>query len=220
MTFTILVVCSANVCRSPMTVAVLRRGLADSDLDDSISLTSCGEHAWTNLAACDEVSGDELLAPDEVERLHRHRPIQLTRGLAEQANLILTADRSIRSSVVRLVPGAHARTFTVREGALLASHALTSALIPAQPSTYDAMRWLTTEMNDSRGLTRMPGIARYRRTFLPWPRLAVHSHDIPDAHGDTPVPHRVVRDLILSATDVLSRSFMHSAQRAPERRRP
>lgn len=220
MTFTILVVCSANVCRSPMMVAMLRQQLAGSDIVGSISLTSCGEHAWTNLATCKEIAGEDLLSPDEAQHLQHHRPTQLTRGRAENVDLILTADRSIRSSVVRLVPGMHDRTFTVREAALLASHAMVSALIPVHPTADDAMHWLTTEMNASRGLTRLPGVARYRRTFLPWPKLSVHSHDIPDAHSDGPVPHRIVRGLILSATDVISRSFIRSAQRVPERRRP
>lgn len=220
MTFSIVVVCSANVCRSPVTVALLRKRLCGSPVGDSVHLTSCGEHAWTDLATCPEVAGTNILAPDEFRMLQRHRPVQLTRHHTDYADLILTADRSVRSSVVRLDPRVHDRTFTIREAAALASHALTSAVVPPHPTVADSMRWLTAEMNDSRGLTRLPGVGHYRRTGFPWPRLPVHGHDVPDAHDDSGVPHRVVRELIVSATDVLARSFMRSAQCEPEPHRP
>ena len=216
MTFQIVNVCSANVCRSPMTVAVFGQRFLGTALGEDVELACCGEHAWTELAACGEVAGNGVLMSSALDWLTRHEPIQLTRDVARRADLILTADRSIRSTVARLDPHAHERTFTLREAAALAYHVAETTPIPSHPTTKDSLRWLTAEMNDNRGLIGLPSTNHYRRSVLPWPKVEVHDHDVPDAHGDTPAPHRVVRELILDATGVLTQAFLRSARWEPQ----
>lgn len=215
MTFTVLVVCSANVCRSPMTVAVLGQRFLGTALSEDVEIACSGEHAWTDLAACGEVAGNDVLMSSALGWLGRHEPTQLSQDAIRRADMILAADRAVRSSIVRLDPRAHDHTFTLREAAALAEHVVETKPIPNHPTTKDSLRWLTGEMNDSRGLIAMPSTHRYRRTFLPWPKIAVHDQDVPDAHGDAPAPHRVVRELILDATDALTRAFLRSAHWEP-----
>lgn len=218
MTFTILAVCTANICRSPAIVATLAQRLAGTELNDELDLSSCGEHAWTKIAACDEIAGTDVFSADKAQLLAKHRPAQLTYDRVRRSDLILAADRSVRSAIVRIDPTSHDRAFTLREAAVLSSHVMTTRLVPTQSTTADAMRWLTSEMNDSRGLTRMPTVVRYRRTFLPWPRVAVHGHDVPDAHGAAPVPHQLVSELISSASDLIADSFTRSVRPGSDRR--
>lgn len=109
--FDVLVVCTANLCRSPMIEALLRAGLAGSA--SAWSVTSAGTHAgdgrpvhpFTAQALADH---DLTLPPGWASR-------QLLPEHVERADLVLTAARSHRSDVVRTLPTASARVFTVRQ---------------------------------------------------------------------------------------------------------
>src|SRR5690606_35172732 len=110
----ILVVCTANVCRSPVMEAMLAHRLDPARF---------------------EVSGAGVLAPvgrpidaDSAEQLRsRGVPVpertarQLTRYIVAEADLVLTATRSHRAEVLDLDPRALRRTFTIVEFADLAA---------------------------------------------------------------------------------------------------
>lgn len=194
MTFRILVVCAANVCRSPVAAALLRQSFAGTELRECAQVSSGGLHTWREVAVCTELT-DGLLGPDESELLRRHVPEPVVEDDLAESALVLAADRGIRSALVRMMPSAHDRTFTLREAAALATHVVSSSTAIRRGDATDWMRQLVEEMNDSRGLIAMPAVSSYRRTSLPWPRIRVHEYDVPDPH-DGPVPHRVVRDLL------------------------
>lgn len=114
--FGVLVVGSANICRSPAAERLLRARLG---ADGAVAVASVGTHATL----------DEPLPPPLVDLLATtwptdgpHTAAQLEPAMVEAADLVLTTSRAERSAVVRLVPGAVRRTFTLRELARVAAH--------------------------------------------------------------------------------------------------
>jgi protein-tyrosine phosphatase len=109
--FSILTVCTGNVCRSP---AVER--LLSSKLGPTVRVASAGTHALVGhpisepMAALLRGAGIEE-APFEARRLSEQ--------LLKDADLVLTLTRAQRSLVVELWPAAVRRAFTLREFARL-----------------------------------------------------------------------------------------------------
>jgi protein-tyrosine phosphatase len=137
--FTVLVVCTGNISRSPMTELLLR-GWSDPRAD--LEVSSAGVAALVG-APMDppaaSVMGQLGLDPT------RHRGRQLTAAMAERADLILTAERSHLETVLQQAPTALRRTFTVKEFARIAAH-----LEPAAP------RDVVAQAATLRGLVRQP----------------------------------------------------------------
>ncbi len=111
--FSVLVVCTANLCRSPSAAAMLRAGLPPGS---GVAVTSAGTSA---------TPGQEV-PPLLVRELARrgvdvadHRSRQLSAEQVSAADLVLVATRAHRAVVVGAVPGALRRTFTLREMARL-----------------------------------------------------------------------------------------------------
>ena len=97
---TVLIVCTANQYRSPLAEALLREALVKLGRTD-IAVRSAGTDAVTGAQIADSVLIQ--LARDGIHPTHTSaRP--LTSQLVERADLILTAERSHRSKVVRLSP--------------------------------------------------------------------------------------------------------------------
>ena len=123
MSFEVLVVCTANICRSPAGETVLRSRLADRGFDDTgVRVSSAGVAARAGAAACDLstalVAG--LLGPDSVglaTPADAHSARLLTAQLVASSDLILTADRRHRNRVAELAPAARKRTFTLLQAA-------------------------------------------------------------------------------------------------------
>lgn len=117
--FTILFVCTGNLCRSPMAEAFARHRL-DTDLGDQagdFAVVSAGARALVG----EPPAGRVLDVLDEwgVEPgACSARP--LSTDLVGRADLVLTAERAHRAAVVSLVPAAADSTFTLREFARLA----------------------------------------------------------------------------------------------------
>ncbi|WP_166376072.1 hypothetical protein [Aeromicrobium phragmitis] len=113
MAFRILVVCTANVCRSPLAAGLLRRRL-DSG---AFVVESAGIRALdggrTDANVVQRLTRRGIHLPDLAAR-------QLTPDIARQADLILTATRDHRGDVLEVFPGALRRTFTLLEFAALA----------------------------------------------------------------------------------------------------
>lgn len=106
--FTILAVCTANICRSPLMEHLLRHHL---DLEH-FEVASAGVMGWEQ-APMDEMAAMELgrlgVTPGSF-RSHR-----LESYLIDSADLILTATKDHRSAVLELNPLALRRTFTLLE---------------------------------------------------------------------------------------------------------
>ena len=104
----ILVVCTGNICRSPVGEAILHDALSGAGID----VTSAGTHAAAGRAA----------APETVEFVSRHlgRELdhvgrQLDKPTAEAADLIITMTEEHRSWVAGIAPRTVRRIFTLVE---------------------------------------------------------------------------------------------------------
>lgn len=208
MTFTILLVCRANVCRSPLAAAVLANRLASAGLLGQVKINSLGVDAIPGRAACPEVVRASREYGVDVGAMEHHRSRRLTAEAVERADLVLTADQLTRSSVVRSRHSAHARSFTLREATGLAA-----LMTAAQPGVHrmDRTAHLTTfvsELNELRGLTELPRVERRRSPSRPWRSVMVHSHDIPDAHEGGAHLHAIAVGLSVRSTEQLAGSLV------------
>jgi len=112
--FSVLIVCTANQCRSPMAEHILRARVEEADLDWYVS--SAGTHAVERSAIVPEAS--RILARRGIDATGFHSR-RLTGELIAGADLILTAEQKQRERVAALMPGAIRRTFTLRQFARL-----------------------------------------------------------------------------------------------------
>lgn len=112
----VLTVCTGNICRSPLLERLLQRTLDDAHGLGAVQVRSAGTAALVG-AEMDERSAALLheLGGDPDGFVAR----RLTASMVTEADLVLTATREHRAAVVRMVPSAMRRTFTVRELAVL-----------------------------------------------------------------------------------------------------
>jgi protein-tyrosine phosphatase len=112
----ILVVCTANLARSPLAEVMLRHRLSAA----GIVVSSAGVRAREGLPASD---GSLELARVRGLDLSEHRSRQVTTELVEAADLVLTMSERQRDRCTSIVaPGTTERVFTIREfGRLLDS---------------------------------------------------------------------------------------------------
>ena len=105
----ILVVCHANICRSPMAAAMLTERISSLGVDASV--TSAGLlHAGEPAASL----GLEVMAARNLD-LGAHRSTRLERALIERAEVVLTMERAQLREVVLLSPDVWPRCFTLKE---------------------------------------------------------------------------------------------------------
>ena len=94
----VLMVCTGNICRSPIAAALLRAELARHKIDE-ISVSSAGTGAWDGTPASE---GAYLISLEHDVDLSGHRAVLLTRDLVERADLIFTMARHQRARVDEL----------------------------------------------------------------------------------------------------------------------
>ena len=109
--FSILAVCTGNICRSP---AVER--LLASQLAPSVSVSSAGTHALVGHPISEPMATLLRQAAVEPEPFEARR---LSEQMVKESDLILAMTRAQRGLVVELWPAAVRRTFTLREFARL-----------------------------------------------------------------------------------------------------
>jgi protein-tyrosine phosphatase len=150
--FRILVVCTANVCRSPLAEIVLQQGMAGQH-SEFVDVTSAGTHADAGQPMCAQGAAHAGVDPD----VHRSRLLSAV-DLAD-ADLVLTADRSQRAAAARLDPSCRPRLFTLRQAAGLATAVAQPLAVGAVPegapplpeSPGDRLRWFVAELDAARG---------------------------------------------------------------------
>ncbi|MBO1767452.1 MULTISPECIES: hypothetical protein [Allobranchiibius] len=154
--FKVLVVCTANICRSPATALLLRSSLQDAL---AISVVSAGTRA---LKGSEMVAAmQQKLPADLSDGAATFRSTRLTAAMLLEADLILVMTRVHRSEVVSMCPSVVRKVFTVPEFARLLDDALTyrsscrSNSCGATPS--DALRQLREDASRARGAVRAPG---------------------------------------------------------------
>lgn len=125
----ILVVCTGNVCRSPILERLLQSGLDEAYGAGRVEVASAGTGALVGYPM-DERSAAVLgdlggLSDGFIAR-------RIEAAMVREAQLVLTATLEHRAAAVRLAPKALRTTFTVRELALLAPK-LDAASLPTAP---------------------------------------------------------------------------------------
>lgn len=180
--FSIIIVCTGNVCRSPFAEHYLRARLPTDDL----TITSVG----TNV-------NHDLLVPDEIQRigstygldLSAHRPRSIQPAYIAEGNLILTLTALHRRQVVRLHPLASRYTFTLREFAWMITN--------SQPRHYDTgapQHGAKVSL-----ITLVESMASRRGTIAPAPE----GIDIVDPFGKKLHAYRRAVEDMVAAVDVI-----------------
>lgn len=164
--FTILTICTANICRSPL-MEILFRAKLDPD---RFEIASAGVRGW-DAAPVDSMVVLELARLGHEASGHQSRTLDV--HLIDQADLVLTAAREHRASVLAISPRALRKTFTLREFA---------ALVEGIES--DSLQDLVAE-------------ASRRRSTAP------ADVDVPDPYQREPEVHHQVADQIAEAVDVV-----------------
>lgn len=107
----VLVVCTGNVCRSPVAEQLLAARLAAAGIDDA-RVSSAGTRALAGMGMTPEAADlSRRYGVDPGEHVAR----QMTEQLVLDADLVLTATRAQRAEVAELVPRAARRAYTLRE---------------------------------------------------------------------------------------------------------
>jgi protein-tyrosine-phosphatase len=199
--FEVLLVCQANVCRSPAAAALFEQRMQSTALAGSLAFVSAGVHPASSAGWCRSALAyvrRRGCQPDQDRPPRRCDP-----GLVESADLLLAMSRRERAAIVRLVPTAGPRTFTLVEAAALADAVLdellgsdapefVSWLGLSEPPTggpaTDRLEWLVREMNAARGLVRLSSAEQRHR----WSRRepAPPDIDIEDVHDSRRASHR------------------------------
>lgn len=147
-TFTMLMVCTGNICRSPLAETLLRKLLYGLP----VSVRSAGIHA---LVGSPMTEPNQRIAADlGVTDFAQHRARQLTIDDLRAADLVLTLSREHRKEVVELWPRAVRSTFTLREFARLCeAYQIASLARPAAEDTAVRMREVYRSVSQLRGST-------------------------------------------------------------------
>ncbi len=210
----ILCVCTANICRSPATESLLRRGL-ETVLPDAV-ITSAGTAAMNGSPAC-EVS--EVLVGEYLAAHYRPGPLyqdpaghasrQVTRADLQRADLVIALDRSHRGGLAQIYPASRPRTFTLRQAAG-AARGLTDGLragelpegAPDIPNgAGERFAWLVAELDASRYTVSAEDVAGPGS-------LIVNQLDVPDPHVVGYEHHPLAVELIKGAVAELLESVV------------
>lgn len=155
--FSILVVCTGNVCRSPLAAQLLEAQLGSSGIP--VRVSSAGTRALVGQPMTPEAAA---LSLDYGGNPRLHRAQQLSRQLVENADLILTATRDHRGEVVSLSPAASRHTFTLAQFArIVGSSGALSHNAPAPADAKpgfprDTLRSFVSAAAASRGISPPP----------------------------------------------------------------
>lgn len=198
MPFSILTVCTANICRSPAAAVLLERGLSGVSVGLGLSTTwvigSAGVRTVADLPPCDAASR-------LVGRTSSHTSRPVTVEIVAAADLVLALDRSHRAALASLSPRARSRTFTLRQAAQSATYVADlvqrgelpegAPAFPAVPA--ERLSWWVAELDAARGVS------------APQPsdgdHPIAHPLDVPDPHVVGDAFHGTAVNLIASAVE-------------------
>jgi protein-tyrosine phosphatase len=133
----ILLVCTGNICRSPMAEGFLRAALEERLGDAAPVITSAGTAAWEGSGAMPEAirSAAEWgadIGPHVARRLHG--------AMLEDADLIICMAADHRSRIVDAMPDLATKTFTMKELVRLLEASRPSGSLAARVAAAAASR--------------------------------------------------------------------------------
>jgi protein-tyrosine phosphatase len=108
----VLVVCTGNICRTPMVGALLERELAQAGWQDEVIVDSAGTYAVVGGSAS---TGSVIAMAERGLDISSHRGKQLDWSLIEEADLILVMEEHQRRSIFTTWPKALRKTFLLSE---------------------------------------------------------------------------------------------------------
>ncbi len=108
--FTVLLVCTGNTCRSPMAAGILKKMLADEGVE-GVSILSAGTAALEGMPATDLAV---LTSADWQIDISSHRSRPVTDELVRQADLILTMTPEHREEILLHDQEAASKTFLLK----------------------------------------------------------------------------------------------------------
>jgi low molecular weight protein-tyrosine phosphatase len=124
--FSILAVCTGNVCRSPAAERLL-----GGKLGPTVAVTSAGTHALIGHSIADPMAALLLDRGFESDSFEARR---LSEHMIKEADLVLSMTRAQRGLVVELWPAAVRRAFTLPEFARLLNWVDSAALPAGSPA--------------------------------------------------------------------------------------
>lgn len=147
----VLVVCTGNICRSPLAEVFLRARLSVP----GVRVSSAGTHALVGHEMTEPAQRIALDHGADPHATSAHRAQLLVETMVASSDLVLTMTRAQRSHTVQLVPSALRRTFTVREFARLAQtlpDGELSATASADDTAGARLRQLARTITEQRGI--------------------------------------------------------------------
>ncbi|MFL6070362.1 MAG: hypothetical protein ACJ72Y_03665 [Actinomycetes bacterium] len=180
--FSMLMVCTGNIGRSPMMERLMLRELSSRGVDDVVSVSSAGTMGQVGQTM--EPGAVRALSERGVEVADFSATL-LTPQAVGSSDLILVATREHRSEVVNLLPGAVRRTFTLHE---LARVVHSAPAIPGSNSVDVEVHDLPRRMRDA------VAWAGQVRGSVPRP----HPEDLDDLADPLGAPDQVYRDRALA----------------------
>ncbi|MDN5893656.1 MAG: hypothetical protein L0H93_06475 [Nocardioides sp.] len=191
----LLMVCAANVCRSPLAELLLRRGLAEHP---DVQVASAGTLARSGREICFRVATWRD-GGDWVAEAGAHRSRRIDPDLLEAAALILVSSRDVRADVVLAAPEVRGRTYTLRE----AAHLGEGFDAAAQTGHLGEVARYATHLDRARVVR---GTIQGRRPR--WgPARRADGPDIVDGHGRNRWAHRAALEEVSEATAAIVRQL-------------
>jgi protein-tyrosine phosphatase len=176
----VLLVCTANICRSPAAARLMA-----GRLGPSIEFVSRGTRSVPGAGMCEISANWALVNGGDTDGRHASRQLELADIRA--STLILTASQQQRTRVIELRPSAQVRTFTLVQAARIAQWRTAggSQDLPAGADLPDRLLWLAEELDAHRGTAGRPA--------------SDAADDLPDPHNGA--SHADVLGALLAAVD-------------------
>ncbi|WP_120338198.1 hypothetical protein [Cryobacterium soli] len=208
--FTILVVCTGNICRSPLAQELLRAQLEECGIKAEVH--SAGSFAMVGqgmtIEALDVSQGHGGQGKD-------HVATQLTQQAIVSADLVLTATREHRSAVAALYPRASRYTYTIKQFARLLPGALES--LPALGNVISPKSRVelveTLHSDQAASLRALVSEVAATRGFSPAPASPTED-DIEDPYRLSIAVYERVGDQIHSAVMRIVEAFAKATRNA------
>jgi len=146
---TILFVCTANICRSPMAAAIMRQRLAEMGLEREVQVLSAGVYAEAGMPPS-RLAASTLAEHHFVLDDHRSQP--LVPDLIRQADIVLVMEESHRRSIFYLTPQHLGKVYLLSE--LAGRHDDVADPFGRAPEAYERTVQLLEELLDA-GMPRL-----------------------------------------------------------------